>query len=148
MLPCCLGLLSRATMDHVSAVKVILSPNHVPRHCVIPIHRCVLLSSSSLFLRRHSPLLGRSMTPSHSPGGSLIDKRDFDSNRPLLDDVEQNRGTALSPAESRSTTDNDRGDDSDGLLNDVVEGIVERDRRKLQKEVVRVCSFSWGVISW
>jgi hypothetical protein len=88
------------------------------------------------------------MTPSHSPGGSLIDKRDFDSNRPLLDDVEQYRGTAHSPAESRSTTDNDRGDDSDGLLNDVVEGIVERDRRKLQKEVIRVCSFSWGVISW
>ena len=84
------------------------------------------------------------MTPTNGQGGSLIDKRDFDSNRPLLRDVERNRGASRSPASSRSYADHD----GDGLRNEVVEEIVERDRRKLEKEVIRICSFIWGVISW
>lgn len=88
------------------------------------------------------------MTPSNENGGSLVDKRDFDSNRPLFHNVQWNRGTSHSSATPRSSVDQSRGDDTDGLLNDVVEEIVERDRRKLEKEMIRVCSFTWGVISW
>ncbi|PYH90610.1 putative MFS monocarboxylic acid transporter [Aspergillus ellipticus CBS 707.79] len=79
---------------------------------------------------------------------SAIDKRDFDSRRPLLNDVdpiaeEQDPGRPQSRPRSRlSATNND-----DGLLNDVVDEILERDRRKMAKEVVRVGSFAWGVIS-
>jgi hypothetical protein len=44
--------------------------------------------------------------------------------------------------------DDDDDGRSDGLLSEVVENIVERDRRKLRKEIVRIFSFVWGVISW
>ncbi|RAK96613.1 MFS transporter [Aspergillus ibericus CBS 121593] len=72
-----------------------------------------------------------------------IDKRDFDTHRPLLNDVDARREEQQPRPGSRlSATNND-----DGLLNDVVDEILERDRRKMAKEVVRVCSFAWGVIS-
>ncbi|KAG2417750.1 hypothetical protein HFD88_008969 [Aspergillus terreus] len=79
-----------------------------------------------------------------------IDKRDFDANRPLLgghahgplahDSSDPSRPTSRHSAIAYSDAD-------DGLLTDVVEEIVERDRRKLAKEVVRICSFVWGVIT-
>lgn len=95
------------------------------------------------------------MAGSSSRGNTPIDKRDFDAHRfdvhrPLLREVDSENGR-LSPAESRfsrTPLTNDNGDDSDGLLHNVVEEIVERDRRKMHKEVVRVVSFAWGVISW
>jgi hypothetical protein len=49
---------------------------------------------------------------------------------------------------SRIPGDDDDDGRSDGLLSEVVENIVERDRRKLRKEIVRIFSFVWGVISW
>ncbi|KAL1971333.1 hypothetical protein VTN77DRAFT_285 [Rasamsonia byssochlamydoides] len=79
-----------------------------------------------------------------------IDKRDFDAHRPLLadDGYGQARGHRRSLSGSRiariSADDDGR---SDGLLSDVVEEIVERDRRRLKKEIVRFFSFVWGVIS-
>ncbi|TPR07426.1 hypothetical protein CAN33_0027515 [Aspergillus niger] len=88
------------------------------------------------------------MTPSRDKPDSAIDKRDFDAHRPLLDDAdaeadEQQRGHLRSrPQSCLSATNND-----DGLLNDVVDEILERDRKKMAKEVVRVSSFAWGVIS-
>lgn len=89
------------------------------------------------------------MTPSRDKQDPAIDKRDFDAHRPLLDDAdaevdEQQRGHLRSRAGScLSATNND-----DGLLNDVVDEILERDRKKMAKEVVRISSFAWGVISW
>lgn len=88
-----------------------------------------------------------------------IDKRDFDANRPLLHDgdtTDDTWGPSLGPARSRAGSRPSRlsagsrsGAGSDeGLLNEVVEGIVERDRRKMHKEVVRVVSFAWAVITW
>lgn len=92
------------------------------------------------------------MTGSNGPGNPLIGKRDFDLNRPLLRDGDSSNGGSRGPSSpsklSRTPPNHDNGDNADGLLNDVVDGIVERDRRKLQKEAVRICSFSWGVISW
>ncbi|THC89118.1 hypothetical protein EYZ11_011435 [Aspergillus tanneri] len=92
------------------------------------------------------------MTGSNGDLRAAIDKRDFDTNRPLLDGDGSGMDRAahghlyIRPGSGHSTgsrfTDGD-----DGLLNDVVDEIVERDRRKMAKEVVRVCSFVWGVIS-
>lgn len=89
------------------------------------------------------------MTGSNGQTVSTIDKRDFDSHRPLLDgfdaggDVEEH-GAIRSRPVSRLAAANDE----DGLLNDVVEEILERDRKKMAREVVRIGSFVWGVITW
>ncbi|EEP79813.1 conserved hypothetical protein [Uncinocarpus reesii 1704] len=77
-------------------------------------------------------------------GGTNIDKRDFDANRSLLgrvahsEDIEYDRRTGVP---GRSSTD------SDGLLSDVVSEIVDRDREMLKREMVRVGSFIWGVLT-
>lgn len=92
--------------------------------------------------------LGSRMTESPRRGSTPIDKRDFDAHRPLLREVDYGRPSPTESRFSRTSATHDHGDGSDGLLNDVVEGIVERDRRKMEKEVRRVCSFAWGVISW
>lgn len=99
------------------------------------------------------------MTHRNGHAEPLIDKRDFDANRPLLGDVSadghpvergplQSRSRSKSSWQSANRDDGNDSDDSNGLLSDVVEGIVERDRRKMEREVVRVCSFAWGVITW
>jgi hypothetical protein len=76
-----------------------------------------------------------------------IDKRDFDANRPLLADHdstdEENAPIGRLSADSAST---DRPGES--LLNHVVDNIVERDRQKMKKEVIRILSFAWSVVSW
>lgn len=91
---------------------------------------------------------------------NTIDKRDFDANRPLLQDVDTEpetgtRSPDLHPdvarlrAGSRSSGDDGIGIRSDdGLLSDVVGEIVERDRKMMHMEVVRVVSFAWGVVTW
>ncbi|KAF9893230.1 putative monocarboxylate transporter mch1 [Aspergillus nanangensis] len=90
------------------------------------------------------------MTQSNGQASPAIDKRDFDANRPLLNDVDhpsqEESGYYSRPVSSHSTT-NRYSDAEDGLLNDVVEEIVQRDRRKLAREVMRITSFIWGVIS-
>lgn len=80
------------------------------------------------------------------PGSNaqVVDKRDFDANRSLLRDDTDSGGEE----ETRSRLSQSTRDSNDGLLNDVVEEIVERDRQKIAREVVRVASFAWGVISW
>lgn len=85
-----------------------------------------------------------------------IDKRDFDANRPLLQDIDTEQdpndrspGSARQRSGSRHSRSSGEGRRSDdGLLNDVVGGIIERDRRKMQKEVIRITSFAWGVVTW
>lgn len=85
------------------------------------------------------------MSDSNGRVQAAIDKRDFDQNRSLLRDSDDNEDRR---SETRPSAEYERRDSSDGLLNDVVEEIVERDRQKIAKEVVRVGSFVWGVISW
>lgn len=87
------------------------------------------------------------MSDSNGRVQTAIDKRDFDQNRSLLQDNDNENGNEA-VVETRSSAENERRDSSDGLLNDVVEEIVERDRRRIAREVVRVGSFIWGVISW
>ncbi|KAJ5413031.1 transporter mch1 [Penicillium sp. CMV-2018d] len=81
-----------------------------------------------------------------------IDKRDFDANRPLLHDLDTEQDTTDRSAEpsrrhSWSPANHELGRSDDGLLSDVVGEIVERDRRRMQKEVIRVLSFGWGVVT-
>ncbi|KAJ5246637.1 transporter mch1 [Penicillium chermesinum] len=98
------------------------------------------------------------MPGSSSHADPPIDKRDFDAHRSLLQDGvngyegQGTPGKRRSRAGSRQSRASSRsgllsGSD-DGLLNDVVEGIVERDIRKMHTEVVRVISFVWGVVTW
>ncbi|KAJ5122561.1 transporter mch1 [Penicillium atrosanguineum] len=92
------------------------------------------------------------MTSSHGHSDPPIDKRDFDAHRPLLHArVSEGHTGHLTPypqsvPESVSGASSG-GNSDDGLLNDVVDGIVERDRQKIHKEVVRVVSFAWGVVT-
>jgi hypothetical protein len=82
-----------------------------------------------------------------------IDKRDFDANRPLLaghGSADEEPGHASDePRISRLSADSDGSDrPGEGLLSEVVENIVERDRAKMKREVIRVTSFAWSVLSW
>lgn len=98
------------------------------------------------------------MARSNDHGKPSIDKRDFDANRPLLHDsivdgdgderVYRPPGSRSRSRHSRPPTEDGLDGRSDGLLSDVVEEIVERDRMRMQREVVRVSSFVWGVVSW
>ncbi|KAF7165071.1 hypothetical protein CNMCM6106_001349 [Aspergillus hiratsukae] len=90
------------------------------------------------------------MTGSDQQYESAIDKRDFDDNRPLLHDIDagvDETGEGRSRSDSRLSAIRTLDGSTDGLLNNVVEEIVERDRRKMAMEVMRVCSFVVGVIS-
>ncbi|KAJ5713134.1 transporter mch1 [Penicillium malachiteum] len=98
------------------------------------------------------------MPGSNGYGSSTIDKRDFDSHRSRLDDTHITSHDSQSTAavgRSRAGSRFSRGSShsrngtisDDGLLSDVVEGIVERDRRKMHKEAIRIVSFIWGVIT-
>ncbi|PLB38036.1 MFS transporter [Aspergillus candidus] len=86
-----------------------------------------------------------SRSPHHRQQQPDIDKRDFDQNRPLLAGQE-----AGSHADDRSNSPSGSGwrlSRDDGLLNDVVGEIVERDRRRLAREIVRISSFVLGVVT-
>ncbi|KAJ5832508.1 hypothetical protein N7474_000819 [Penicillium riverlandense] len=105
------------------------------------------------------------MTGTNGQTNSTIDKRDFDANRPPLRNVDpepegedgpirsETRSERLwssRPTSRRSRvsfSDGGPPGSDDGLFSDVVQEIVERDRRKMHKEMVRVCSFAWGVVS-
>ena len=68
-----------------------------------------------------------------------IDKRDFDDNR-------LHPGTSIDGSEG-SRPSGLLGDD-ESLLSDVVEGVIERDRARMQRIVVRYLSFGVAVVNW
>lgn len=88
----------------------------------------------------------------HSPGtgSARVDKKDFDANRPLLVRGEGSSGRSTRPGSSgEDENDNDgRRGGGGSVLSEVVDEIRERDRRKVRMNVVRTCSFVWGVMSW
>lgn len=81
-----------------------------------------------------------------------IDKRDFDTNRRSStaheSAAQEDEALLHSRPRSRLSVGNRFSDNDDGLLSDVVEEIVERDRQRMRREFVRVGSFVWGVITW
>ncbi|KAL4901625.1 hypothetical protein BDW74DRAFT_71630 [Aspergillus multicolor] len=81
----------------------------------------------------------------------VIDKRDFDTNRrpatPHESETQEDQVLLQLRPVSSLSAGNRFSDNNDGLLSDVVEEIVERDRRKMARKVVRIGSFVWGVIT-
>ncbi|KAL5343178.1 major facilitator superfamily domain-containing protein [Aspergillus crustosus] len=81
----------------------------------------------------------------------VIDKRDFDANRRASashdPDAQEDLTLLHSRPDSSLSVSNRFSDNDDGLLSDVVEEILERDRRKMARKVVRVASFVWGVVT-
>ena len=69
-----------------------------------------------------------------------IDKLDFDDNR-LRPRSSVDGGSDVSRPSGLLA-------DDESLLSDVVEGVIERDRRKLQRILVRHLSFAIAVFNW
>lgn len=72
--------------------------------------------------------------------GVVTDKRDFDANRPLLRDG--------SPDNENCGSGRRFLDDDESFMNDVVDGIIERDRKSLQRSIVKAFSFFCAILSW
>ena len=72
------------------------------------------------------------MSPPSPPSNARIHSLEFDANR-----------TVRSQGSHRSLLD----DDVD-LMSEVAEGIIERDRLRMRREVTRVISFICAILSW
>ncbi|KAI4119423.1 MAG: hypothetical protein LQ345_000669 [Seirophora villosa] len=73
--------------------------------------------------------------PSRSSSANAIDKRDFDDNRrpPPTTDASDTAGPLA---------------DNESLLSDVVEGIIERDRRRMRRYITKYLSLVSAILSW
>jgi len=78
-----------------------------------------------------------SRSSSHARSGH-IDKLDFDRHRKPASTYE---GSGASSPHGLLR-------DDERLLSNVVEGIIERDRRKMKREVVKYLSFACAILSW
>lgn len=80
--------------------------------------------------------------PSRSSSRSFnghIDKLDFDENR-------KKPSSAHNGSEQSGPSGLLRDDDS--LLSDVVDGVIERDRRKMKRLVAKYLSFACAIVNW
>lgn len=80
--------------------------------------------------------------PSRSPSRSVnasIDKLDFDENRKKASSV-HNGSEASEPSGLLR--------DDDSLLSDIVDGVIERDRRKMRLVMARYLSCACAILSW
>ena len=80
--------------------------------------------------------------PSKSPSRSVrgdIDKLDFDENR-------KRPSSSIQDSEHSGPGGLLRDDDS--LLSDVVEGVIEHDRRRMKRAVTKYMSFACAILSW
>jgi hypothetical protein len=71
-------------------------------------------------------------------GNSHIDKLDFDAHRKLPSTNNTSRSSSL------------RGllQDDESLLSNVVDGIIQRDRRKMARQVTKYLSFGSAILCW
>lgn len=69
--------------------------------------------------------------------GAMVDKRDFDDYRKPLstDDVESSGPGGLLR-------------DDESLLSNVVDGVIERDRRKLQHAITKYAALATALLCW
>lgn len=74
--------------------------------------------------------------PSRSSSSSAngIDKLDFDDNRRPPSSAGSDPGGLLR--------------DDESLLSNVVDGVIERDRRKMRRQLVKYLSFGSAILSW
>lgn len=80
--------------------------------------------------------------PSRSPSRSFnghIDKLDFDENRKKPSSTHHGSDQSGPSGLLR---------DDDSLLSDVVDGVIERDRRELKRLIAKSWSFASAILSW
>lgn len=73
----------------------------------------------------------------HPKVGATVDKRDFDDHRkpPSTNDVESSGPGGLLR-------------DDESLLSNVVDGVIERDRRKLQLSITKYAALASALLCW
>ena len=73
---------------------------------------------------------------------STVEALDFDANR-------KRPGSGSTTARDEDQ-DSSRGllDENESLLSDVVDGIIERDRRRMGREVKKWVSYASAILSW
>ena len=81
------------------------------------------------------PSRNSSRTRSHNGG---IDKLDFDSQRRASSTL----------GESGRSSPNGLLRDDESFFEDVVDGVIERDRRKMRRMVIKYISFACSILSW
>ena len=77
-----------------------------------------------------------------SRSGSLngqIDALDFDANRKASSQITDTSSESNPPALLR---------DDESLLSNVVDGIIQKDRRKIKTQVSRYLSYASAILSW
>ena len=80
--------------------------------------------------------------PSRSPSRSVtggIDKLDFDEHR---------KKPSSTDGASEASSHNGLLRDDESFFSDIVEGVIERDRRKMKLAVTRYLSFACAILSW
>ena len=80
-----------------------------------------------------------SRSPSRSSNGH-IDKLDFDENRKKPSSSTHDGSDQSGPSGLLR--------DDDSLLSDVVDGVIERDRRELKRLIAKSLSFASAMLSW
>ena len=81
------------------------------------------------------PSRNSSRNRSHNDG---IDKLDFDSQRRVSSTLD----------ESGRSSPNGLLRDDESFFEDVVDGVIERDRRKMRRIVIKYISFACSILSW
>lgn len=72
-------------------------------------------------------------------GGTVIDKLDYHPGRPLLrpDDETDSPGRASGEHSYAGS-----------FFEQVAEGILDRDRKRIKQETMRYISFGWAIVNW
>ena len=98
---------------------------------------CVLASYEGVIWERtiHTAMPSRSSSRGRN---GQIDKLDFDKNRKA---PSANDGSGASSPHGLLR-------DDESLLSNVVEGIIERDRRKMKRQVMKYLSFASAMVNW
>ena len=73
-------------------------------------------------------------------GGAVIDKLDYHPGRPLLRPDEEGVDSSGRPSAEHSY--------AGSFFEQVAEGIQNRDRQKMQRQLARYLTFAWAIINW
>lgn len=81
----------------------------------------------------------RSSSSGGRDGGTVIDKLDYHPGRPLLRPDDE----ADSP--SRASGEHSY---AGSFFEQVAEGILDRDRKRIRQQTMRYVSFAWAIVNW
>jgi hypothetical protein len=72
-------------------------------------------------------------------GGTVIDKLDYHPGRPLLRADDEGESSGRPSAEHSY---------AGSFFEQVAEGIQNRDRQKMQRQLSRYLTFAWAIVNW